>query len=395
MKREARAAFLCAAATLGALTMSRANVLASPEPKRAATPVPDPLSEPLRERIDGKKSLDDVRIDVDWLSSTTPMTARVWGDGVGIWQRRLQFNLSRDQVVAMLKALRDARFGAMAGRFGSDIEGEEDSPARLRGRIVLRVGTRVKRVAQLGDGDQSPEFAALAEKLIAICAAPATKGKGTPSLSAGLRSVADNELFPQTLSVVLQREESEKTSDKAEKAERKKDRWILRLEGRSATARRILVGKDAPAARRLALPEFDFRELLKLLAAEPLESLPANLYAPAYTDLRITVLSQSRSIMARRFLDMTPETHGEKQKAFDRIFEALRKVEERVEREGTKIEEVEVAGPAEGVGESEREREEEREREREEREERERERRTPRPSPAARPSPAPTAGTGD
>jgi hypothetical protein len=389
MKREARAAFLCAAATLGALTMSRATLLASPEPKRAATPVPDPLREPLRERINGKKSLDDVRIDVDWLPGATPMTARVWGNGVGIWQRRLQFVLSRDQVIAMLKALREARFGAMIGRFGSDMEGEEDSPARLRGRIVVRLGTSVKSVVQLGDGDQSPEFAALAEKLIAICAAPAAKGKGTPSLSAGLRSVADNELFPETLSVVLQREESEK--DEGE-AGNKKDRWILRLEGRSATARRILVGRAAPSARRLVLSETDFRELAKILAAEPVESLPTNLYATAYTDLRIRVLSQSRNVMARRFVNMTPETHGAEQKAFDRIVESLRKVLERVERDGTKIEESRITGPAER--ESEREREEEREREK--REERDRERRekspsTPRPAPI--PTPSPKAGT--
>jgi hypothetical protein len=176
--------------------------------------------------------------------------------------------------------------------------------------------------------------------------------------------------------VILQREESQ-TND--EKAEKNKDRWILRLEGRSATARRILGGKKPEATRRLVLSESDFRELVNLLAAEPVESLPTNLYAPAYTDLRITVLSQSRSVMARRFLHMTPETHGEKQKAFDRIFEALRKVEERAEREGTNIEDVEIAG-----GSAERERESEREREREEREERERERRSaPRPSPMA------------
>ena len=129
-----------------------------------------------------------MRIDVDWLRGTKPVTARIYGDGVGIWDRSSQFTLTRDQVVAALKVFRDARFGAMPAFFGSDMEGEAESPVRLKGRVVLRIGPQVKRVAQMGDGDQSTGLAGIAEKLLAICAGPAARGKGARSLADGFRS---------------------------------------------------------------------------------------------------------------------------------------------------------------------------------------------------------------
>src|SRR5262245_3194445 len=101
MKREDRAAVLGAAARIGALTFWIAGTaLASPEPKPTAppAPAPDPLSKPLTERIDGKKPLGDVRVDVDWVRDAAPVNARIYGDGAGIWQRRLQFALTKGEV---------------------------------------------------------------------------------------------------------------------------------------------------------------------------------------------------------------------------------------------------------------------------------------------------------
>ena len=392
MKREDRAAVLGAAARIGALTLWIASTaLASPESKPTAppTPVADPLSKPLAERIAGKRPLDDVRIDVDWVRGSAPVHARIYGDGAAIWQRRVQFSLTRDQVIAILKLLRDARFGAMEGTFGADMEGETESPLRLRGRIVLRLGPQVKRVAQFVDGDQSPELAALADKILSICEGPAARGKGTASLSAGLRSLAANELFPETLSVALQRVEAG-VKEGESKSESKETRWILRVDGRSATDREILPGRRPPAPRRLILSETEFRSLAKALSSEPVESLPANLYAPVYTDLRVAVLDQSRGVIARPFLNTTPETHGEKQKAFDRIFAVLQKLHERVQREGRPFEEVDVDAGERKREAEERRREEERERERE-REGRERTKSSQPPgTPVRAPSPVPS-----
>jgi hypothetical protein len=48
----------------------------------------------------------------------------------------------------------------------------------------------------------------------------------------------------------------------------------------------------------------------------------------------VAILKYSRTIAGRRFLGMTPQTHGEKQAAFDRITAALEALHARVEKEG-------------------------------------------------------------
>ncbi len=50
--------------------------------------------------------------------------------------------------------------------------------------------------------------------------------------------------------------------------------------------------------------------------------------------MTVAILKYSRTIAGRRFLGMTPETHGEKQKAFDRITAALEALHARLEKEG-------------------------------------------------------------
>src|SRR5262245_9316558 len=111
-----------AGAVLLALAIPGAAARALPDTPATKTPTPLPASDPLNkllsERIAGKKSLDDVRIDVAWPRPTTPTSARIYGNGVGIWDHKLQFTLPRKDVVAALKVLRDARLGAMPGFFG-------------------------------------------------------------------------------------------------------------------------------------------------------------------------------------------------------------------------------------------------------------------------------------
>jgi hypothetical protein len=341
------------------------------------TPGPDPLSGLLSERISGKRSIDDVRIDVSWPRGAKPTSARIYGNGIGIWDRRLQFTLPRRDVVSALQVLRDARFGAMPGSFGSDAEGEEgEEPVRLQGRIDLRIGGLTKRVAQYVDGEQSPELAAAAQKLLAICAEPGAKGKGAANLEEGLRLVAEKRLAPEVLSVVLNR--------RAARGDAKAEGWILRVDGRRVRNREMPAGQPPPLPRRLVLSEPDFLDLVRTLSAEQVASLPTNLYAPAYTDLRVELLDHSRDVAARQFLNVTAETHGAKQKAFDRILEKLGALHEKAQRDGVPLEE--RAAP---MSEAEKERRREREEERKREEEREREMREAHPTPPPRPAKSP------
>ena len=278
MRRENCALRLAAVALKSALALaaSTAAGLALPQAGPATTPTSaqDPLAGALQERITGKKSPDDVRIDVDWLRGTKPVTARIYGDGVGIWDRSSQFTLTRDQVVAALKVFRDARFGAMPASFGSDMEGEDESPVRLKGQVVLRIGPQVKRVAQMGDGDQSTGLAGIAEKLLAICAGPAARGKGARSLAEGIRLLEEKTLSPQVLSVAVQRGEGSG------------ERWILRVDGRTVTDRVDSAGRyglgpappDLVGGRFSRLRENPERSAGRGAAFEPLRS---RLYGPS------------------------------------------------------------------------------------------------------------------
>ena len=53
--------------------------------------------------------------------------------------------------------------------------------------------------------------------------------------------------------------------------------------------------------------------------------------------MSIEVLGQDRKIPARSYLDVTPETHGEKQLAFDRLYEAFRALHEQAQKDGTPV----------------------------------------------------------
>jgi hypothetical protein len=376
MSRGIRLPQLAAALAIGfALAAGRPGHASPPEsPVPTPRPAPDPLARALQERITGKKPLDEVRIDFDWSVASQPVSVRLWGDGIGIWEERKQFLLTREQVIEALKALRDGRFGSLPGYFGSDMEGEADSPVRLKGQVTLHIGPQVKRVAQLGDGEQSAGLETIAQKLLAICTGPAAKGKTASSLAEGLRLIDQKALSPRVLSVLVQRGKGSG------------ERWILRVEGRTATNREIRTGAEAPVPRRWTLPEANFRALVTALAEAQVDQLPVNLYAPVYTDLRVRLLDHSRTVTARDFLDVTPETHGSKQEAFDRLFASLEALHAKTAKEGKKYEEVQV------ISQSDRERKEEKEREREEERDREKEKkeRTKAPVPERRnPTPSP------
>ncbi|HKH45442.1 MAG TPA: hypothetical protein VKM72_12320 [Thermoanaerobaculia bacterium] len=50
-------------------------------------------------------------------------------------------------------------------------------------------------------------------------------------------------------------------------------------------------------------------------------------------DLEIRVLNQKKTLQARRFANLTPETHGAKQKRFEDLVSVIEELEKRVEEE--------------------------------------------------------------
>ena len=298
---------------------------------------PNGITDALERRIAGKAGLAHVRVDVFWSPRGKVTAARVFGDGVGVWQREAQLALSKSQVLEILRAIQKARFGSMPDRFGEGKEGEENEERektdrnegpRLKGRLVVRAGSARKSTLQLVDGEQSEDFARLVEKILKVCEGPARKGVRAASMGEALRMVAAGKLSPEILEVAVQRRPDAKSGGAAQAG------WTLRLDGRRASEQEILEGKPPSPARTLALSESELRELATVLAASDPSSLPQSLYAASYTDVSVAILRYSRTIAGRRFLGMTPDTHGESQKAFDRMYAALEELHARVARNG-------------------------------------------------------------
>jgi hypothetical protein len=345
------------------LSLCAAALLASggaPASAGETAGTPDRFGRELQKRVAGKAPLDDVRIDVRWPMGNRYASMRLYGRGVLICDRKAQRLVEKDAVRAVLRDLRDGGFAAMEDHYGSAGEDEEEDRDRkpnegphLKGSVEVRLGSVSKNVLQFLVGEQSPELETLARRLLSVCGDAASKGVTASSLDEGLRKVASGELAPETLEITLNRRADAKEGASGET-------FLLDVEGRRATDHARPRGQTPPPPKTLVLSAADFTTLVGRLAGEKVGEIPINVYADRYTEIRVTVLDQTRSILARKFGNVTPQTHGEKQKAFDRIYDTLRALHVRVAKEGQA-----VARPVASPSEKEREREPEREREKE------------------------------
>ena len=312
---------IAAAALFGALLAGPVAGLAS-EPEREAGKEPrkDEISKPLGELAAGKRDPGTLRVDVDWFEAGKRVSARVFGTGVGIRDERSQVRLSRPDILSIASALKEARFGEMPSQFG-----EEGDKPKVRGKMTVSIAGRTQAVLQLGDGDRSEEFSALASRILKLVGERARTAVTAFSLDDALTKLSTGALAPEVLRLTVVRR-----PDKPDAAVRG---WLLQLDGRQAVARPFPRG-DFGSPKQLGLSDADVRSLARALRESGPESLPTNLYASDYTELRIEALQWSRDLLARRVPNITAETHGDRQKAFDRVIEVMARLEERVERQG-------------------------------------------------------------
>jgi hypothetical protein len=284
------------------------------------------LQQALADVLAGKRTLDDVRIDVHWAGNVKGAAATVHGNGVGIWQRNKQFRLTKEQVLGLLKVLDEGKFLAMPDRFGGMAKPgvRPGPPERLLGGVALRIGGLSKGALQLDGGKFSDELAKLASALLDVCTRAAQNGVEATSLADGLAKIAAKKLDPLTLSVLVHRIQGEGTGP---------DGWLFRVEGNVVTTRdKTAKGYGVPVRYEMSRKQLE--ELLKLLADNDAGNLPINLFATDYTDFTVNVLDKGKNLQARRFANMTPQTHGERQRQFDRIFAALERLHRQALKEG-------------------------------------------------------------
>ena len=273
------------------------------------------------------RSWQDLRIDSECQDeSGRLLSTRLFGSGVGVWNNERQFAISRERLLDLVEALRRAGFGAMRDSFGGKDDPAPATPREWGLEMICRVRVAldgvVKQSFQLSEGRQSAELKALAEQILAVGAELGPSGVAAASLEDGLDKIARGELAPETLTLQLQRQPEDPRSQEGG--------WILRIEDGQAQVSFSSPETGWTEPRRVPLAREEAAGLARQLAAAHPEDLPVNLYSSWYQDLEIRVLNRRTSLQARRFANVTPETHGEKQKRFEQLVAALEELKERV-----------------------------------------------------------------
>ena len=305
------------------------------ERREARAPRTDVLGPELAGRLRSGR-LDDVEIDVRWPhGDEVLMPCRVVGNGVGVWKRQSQFRLSRQEVRALLKTVQDGRFGTLPMETGEEESGEREQ----KGRVTVSVGPLSKTVVQLAEGTTPPGLQRIADAVLDRCAARGPGGVRVSGFDDAWSKLSSGTLAPETLEIRVQRRTDHPGEGPAED-------WFLRVNGRRLSDRDRPPGAARASSRELLLSPKEHAELVAKLRESDLPTIPLNVYAPQYTDVRIQVLDQLRHFQARPFTGMTPATHGEKQSVFDRLFEMLAALHRRVVAEGRVVREPEAAPAA-------------------------------------------------
>lgn len=263
----------------------------------------------------------DLRVRADWLRENEMVAAEIFGSGAGIWNDQVAFRVTEDDLRGLQRSIEQAGFASMPPMIGNTRKTKN-----IRGKVTVSSGRSGKTVVQLLVGDQSEALAGVAAEVITIARNAARTGTRAESLPDGLRKLATGELPLEALRISVQRRD-----DRPQPQERG---WLLRIRGREATVRAVDTQNGYGSIRRIILGDDELRRIVTLLADSDFASLPANLYAPMYTDFRVDVLDQSRDLQARRYAGVTAETHGPRQRAFDAAFDALRGIAARASETG-------------------------------------------------------------
>src|SRR6266536_1617364 len=80
----------------------------------------DAITPLLDKRLKAGANLDDVSVDIRWPLESRHVVCRVYGDGVGIWDRQIQFRLSQSEAASLFQAVARAGFGALPDTVGGE-----------------------------------------------------------------------------------------------------------------------------------------------------------------------------------------------------------------------------------------------------------------------------------
>ncbi|MES1244087.1 MAG: hypothetical protein ABUT39_20960 [Acidobacteriota bacterium] len=268
------------------------------------------------------RTWNELQIDSECQDKTEPSRfVRLYGSGVGIWDGRRQFSVSRESLLGVLGELDMAGFSGMREAVEED-EGEGEEELEITCRVQVLLDGTEKRAQEILEGDRPSELKVLADRILALGAQPGPAGLAVESLESGLEKLARGELAPEVLTLQLLRQPENPASTESG--------WMLRVEGGEARLSETSPGTGWSRPIRIRLSAAEVADLARALAAARPADLPANLYSSWYQSFDVGVLGRTKSVQARQFARMTPQTHGEKQERFDRLVSVLEALEARV-----------------------------------------------------------------
>ena len=307
--------------------LARAEPEKPGEEKKVPASARRDLGDPIHRLAKDGAGLDSFSVEAAWRREGIVTTTTIFGTGVGIWKTSAQFRLSREQILSIVRKLDASGFGKMPEQLGEDLD--KDQALQMKGRVTVTIAGVTRRVTQLSEGDQSAALEKLALEILNVSKKALARGTVTASsLSDALGKLSRGELAPETLQLYVQRivEHPGEGTDPVG--------WILHSTGRSCSVRERTRAKGMGIPVVVRLSPQDFEALVRdLQEAEP-ASFPGNLYATDYTDFSVKILDRERTLQARRFLNVTPQTHGEKQTRFDALYAALDALHRKAMAEG-------------------------------------------------------------
>ncbi len=240
----------------------------------------------------------------------------VFPGGVAIWNRKLQISLPwsiRSELLGLL--LRDD-YPTFAPLYGEQNDLEDvDGAMRVSCQIELEIGTLKKHSAQLYDGPQSANFAALAAALLDKVQPLAAQGVEAKDLRDGLNKLAEGVLAPQVFTLRYVEIPARGQQQPG---------FILRINDAMVSRQAYTPGKVLAEPSRTVLADCRFQHLMAAIDSADLPDLPVNLWSQAQIELEVQVLAHRKTLMARPFTRLRSDIHGPEQQRFDTLLGVIR-----------------------------------------------------------------------
>lgn len=259
---------------------------------------------------------------VDCTSDKGARNLELFPDGIAIWDNRVELEMNPDQRSALAGLLIDREFASLDPEYGGKAAPDErKAPLRVSCAIEFRTNAVSKRSQQYVDGFQSGPLNGLANALLDRVAPLAeAHGVGTDSLAQGLKMLAAGDLSAHGFRLNFVELPADRSTGR-----------IMQINGDTARIRAYRPGVEVGEAASFKLDAGRLKEIANALRNADIESLPINLWSARQLELEVEMLDRKKTLLAREFMRLSPESLGEMQHRFDSMIERLRQIRSELE----------------------------------------------------------------